>query len=99
MAACEEPRSGSGVDWEPGAVSGPLAVAAEVAEALAAGRPVVALETTLVAHGFPAPDGLEVGRAAEARVREAGAVPATVAVLDGRVRVGLAPAELERVAE
>ena len=62
----------------------------EVREALDAGRPVVALETTLVAHGFPAPDGVEVGRASEAAVREAGATPATVGVLDGRVRVGLA---------
>jgi pseudouridylate synthase len=70
--------------------------AAEVAEALAAGRPVVALETTLVAHGFPAGEGLDVGRECERRVREAGAVPATVGVLDGAVRIGLAEHELER---
>lgn len=68
----------------------------EVREALDAGRPVVALETTLVAHGFPARDGVEVGRASEAAVREAGATPATVGVLDGRVRVGLAAEELAR---
>jgi pseudouridine-5'-phosphate glycosidase len=73
-----------------------IAVAREVREALAAGRPVVALETTLVAHGFPAPDGIEVGLSSEAAVREAGAVPASVGVLDGRIRVGLSPAELER---
>jgi len=76
----------------------PLAVADEVADALRDGRPVVALETTIVAHGFPPGEGLEVGRACEARVRAAGAVPATVAVLDGRLRVGLSAAELERIA-
>jgi pseudouridine-5'-phosphate glycosidase len=68
----------------------------EVRDALGAGRPVVALETTLVAHGFPAPDGVEVGLASEAAVREAGATPATVGVLDGRIRLGLSPDELER---
>jgi pseudouridylate synthase len=77
-------------------VSDPIAVSDEVAEAFAAGRPVVALETTLVAHGFPAPDGVAVGLESERRVREAGAVPATVGVLDGRVRVGLSAEELER---
>ncbi len=77
---------------------GPLSVSAEVAAALAGGRPVVALETTIVAHGFPPGEGIAVGRECEARVREAGAVPATVAVLDGRLKVGLTDAELERVA-
>jgi pseudouridine-5'-phosphate glycosidase len=67
-------------------------VAAEIREA----RAVVALETTLVAHGFPPGEGVEVGRRAETRVREAGAVPATVGVLDGKIRVGLSPDELER---
>ena len=74
----------------------PLALAPEISDALAAGRAVVALETTLVAHGFPPGEGLRVGREAEAAVRERGAVPATVGVLDGRVRVGLLPHELER---
>jgi pseudouridine-5'-phosphate glycosidase len=68
----------------------------EVATALAERRPVVALETTLVAHGFPAPEGVEVGLESERRVRDAGAVPATVGVLDGAVRVGLTSEELER---
>jgi pseudouridine-5'-phosphate glycosidase len=77
-------------------VSGAVAVSEEVAAALADGRAVVALETTLVAHGFPAPDGVGVGLESERRVREAGAVPATVGVLDGRVRVGLDEGELER---
>ena len=58
-------------------------VADEVGDALADGRPVVALETTLVAHGFPPGEGVEVGLESERRVREAGAVPATVGVLDG----------------
>jgi pseudouridine-5'-phosphate glycosidase len=59
-------------------------------------RAVVALETTLIAHGFPAGDGIAVGLEAEQRVRRAGAVPATIGVLDGEIRVGLTPAELER---
>jgi len=68
----------------------------EVRTALEEGRPVVALETTLVAHGFPAPTGVEVGLASERAVREAGAVPATTGVLDGRIRVGLGEEELAR---
>jgi pseudouridine-5'-phosphate glycosidase len=71
-------------------------VADEVAAALEEERAVVALETTLVAHGFPAPYGVEVGLASEAAVREAGAVPATIGVLDGKIRVGLSKSELER---
>jgi pseudouridylate synthase len=68
----------------------------EVRETLAAGGAVVALETTLVAHGFPGREGHAVALECEERVRAAGAVPATVGVLDGAVRVGLAPEELER---
>jgi pseudouridine-5'-phosphate glycosidase len=56
----------------------------------------VALETTLVAHGFPAGDGIAVGLESERRIREAGAVPATVGVLEGKVLIGLAASELER---
>jgi len=73
-----------------------LEIAEEVREALQRQAPVVALETTLVAHGFPPPAGVEVGLEADAAVRAAGAVPATVGVLDGRIRVGLGPEELER---
>jgi len=73
-----------------------IEVSVEVAEALASRAPVVALETTLVAHGFPPGEGVEVGLEAERRVRDGGAVPATVGVLDGAVRVGLSEAELER---
>ena len=73
-----------------------IAVTDEVRTALEEGCAVVALETTLVAHGFPAPDGVETGLESEAAVRSAGAVPATVGVLDGEIRIGLAREELER---
>ena len=73
-----------------------IELAEGIEEAIEADGPVVALETTLVAHGFPAGQGVAVGRASEAAVRSAGAVPATVGVLDGAVQVGLADAELER---
>ena len=71
-------------------------VSREVRDALGARRPVVALETTLIAHGFPAGTGIEVGLESESAVREGGATPATVGVLDGRVVVGLAREQLER---
>jgi pseudouridine-5'-phosphate glycosidase len=79
-------------------VSIDIAVADEVRAALDARRPVVALESTIVAHGLPWPENLDVGRALEDEVRAGGAVPATIAVLGGEARVGLAAAELERVA-
>jgi pseudouridylate synthase len=77
-------------------VTGLIRLSDEVREALDAGLPVVALETTIVAHGFPAPHGVEVGLEMERAVREAGALPATIGVLDGRIRVGLADDELAR---
>jgi pseudouridylate synthase len=73
-----------------------IRLAPEIETALAIGQPVVALETTLVAHGLPGGEGLAVGLEAEERVRAAGAVPATVGVLDGALRVGLEQNELER---
>lgn len=76
----------------------PLAVHPEVAAALAGGVPVVALESTIISHGMPWPRNLETARQVEAAVREQGAVPATVAVVDGRLRAGLAPGELEALA-
>lgn len=81
--------------------SGPHApvLSAEVRAALAANRPVVALESTIIAHGLPRPRNLRVAGELEGLVRSAGAVPATIAVLDGRARIGLDKAELERVAE
>jgi pseudouridylate synthase len=66
----------------------------EVSAALSAGRPVVALESTIVAHGLPRPDNLRIAREIEAAVREHGAVPATIAVLNGDVRIGLDDAAL-----
>jgi pseudouridine-5'-phosphate glycosidase len=71
-------------------------VADEVQAALLEERAVVALETTLIAHGFPAPDGVATGLASEEAVRAAGAVPATVGVLDGKIRIGLGQGDLER---
>jgi len=76
-----------------------LAPHPEVAAALADGRPVVALESTLIAHGLPRPRNVEVARELEAIVREAGAVPATIGVIGGLARIGLEPDQLERLAE
>ena len=73
-----------------------IRLAPEVAEAVRRRAPVVALETTLVAHGFPPGEGVQVAVESEQQVREAGAVPATVGVLDGAVRVGLGEEELAR---
>lgn len=70
----------------------------EVRDALSSGQPVVALESTIVAHGMPYPANLETARAVEAIVREEGAVPATVAVVDGAVQVGCDLPTLERLA-
>jgi pseudouridine-5'-phosphate glycosidase len=70
----------------------------EVRAALEEGRPVVALESTIIAHGLPRPDNLRVAREIEATVRERGAVPATIAILGGEVLVGLADDELEALA-
>ncbi|MGW5654584.1 pseudouridine-5'-phosphate glycosidase [Streptomyces humi] len=75
-----------------------LVVSEEVREALDAGRAVVALESTIIAHGLPRPRNLRVALELEEEVRRAGAVPATIAVLDGRPHVGLAKDQLERVA-
>ncbi|WP_416967288.1 pseudouridine-5'-phosphate glycosidase [Streptomyces sp. 4F14] len=75
-----------------------LVVSEEVRDALAAGRPVVALESTIIAHGLPRPRNLQVARELEDVVRAQGAVPATVAVLDGQPRVGLDKEQLERIA-
>jgi pseudouridine-5'-phosphate glycosidase len=70
----------------------------EVAAAIARGAPVLALESTIVAHGLPWPDNLEIGRELEAAARDAGAVPATIAVFDGVAQIGLSDAQLERLA-
>jgi pseudouridine-5'-phosphate glycosidase len=75
-----------------------MSVHPEVSEALSAGRPVVALESTIVSHGLPRPDNLRLAREFEAEVRAGGAVPATIAVVDGEPRVGLDDAALEAIA-
>ena len=75
-----------------------IAIAPEVAAALAAGKPVVALETSIVGQGLPAPHNLRVALECEAAIRDEGGVPATVAVLDGKLRVGLTRTDLERIA-
>ncbi|HEY5946177.1 MAG TPA: pseudouridine-5'-phosphate glycosidase [Kofleriaceae bacterium] len=71
----------------------------EVAEARVDKRPIVALESTLVAHGMPWPDNLELAKQLESIIREAGAVPAHIAIVDGRPCIGLSSAQLERVAQ
>ena len=71
---------------------------APVAAALAAGRPVVALESTIITHGMPYPDNAAMAERVEAIIEEEGAVPATIAVVDGRLKIGLAPAERDALA-
>lgn len=76
-----------------------LQIHPEVQRALAEGGAIVALESTITTHGLPRPDNLAAARSAESAVREAGAIPATVATLDGRIRVGLSDVELEALSE
>jgi pseudouridine-5'-phosphate glycosidase len=75
-----------------------LRVSVEVAEALARGRPVVALETSIVGQGLPAPHNLRAARECESAIRREGAVPATIGVLDGQIVVGLSDEEVQRIA-
>lgn len=77
----------------------PLDVAPQVATALAGGRPVVALESTIISHGLPRPDNLAAARRFERILADAGVVAATVAVLDGRLKAGLTDDELQRIAD
>ena len=71
----------------------------EVAEALHARKPVVALESTIITHGMPHPLNIETARSVERNVRASGSIPATIGLIDGRVKIGLDPHELERLAE
>jgi pseudouridine-5'-phosphate glycosidase len=75
-----------------------IKLSAEVANALKAGKPVVALESTIISHGLPRPSNLEVALECERIIRDAGAVPATIALLDGKILVGLERSELEAIA-
>ena len=72
-----------------------LDVAPEVAQALAAGKPVVALESTIISHGMPSPQNVETARNVEKIIRESGAVPATIAVLGGRLKAGLSDDQID----
>ena len=76
-----------------------LSLSAEIADALAAGQAVVALESTIITHGMPYPENVETARAVEAVVRQNGAVPATIALIGGRIGVGLATDELDRLGQ
>ena len=78
-------------------MTAPIRCSDEVADALSDGRAVVALESTIIAHGMPSPRNVETAHAIEATVRDGGAVPATVALLDGTIRVGLDPDEIDRL--
>ncbi len=77
----------------------PLNILPEVADALAENRPVVALESTIITHGMPFPQNVETARAVEAAVRDGGAIPATIAVMAGRIHVGLSPDDLDRLGQ
>jgi pseudouridine-5'-phosphate glycosidase len=77
----------------------PLTFAPDVAEALADGAPVVALESTIITHGMPWPQNVETARRVEAEVRAAGAVPATIAIMAGRIHIGLTEAELDSLGQ
>ncbi len=70
----------------------------EVHDAIAARKPIVALESTIISHGLPRPQNLEVAREVESIVRQHGAVPATIAIIDGIAHIGLSDAELEAIA-
>ncbi|MCW2493768.1 MAG: hypothetical protein JWN47_3132, partial [Frankiales bacterium] len=70
----------------------------EVAAALSANRPVVALESTIISHGLPRPDNLGIARQIEQAVRDGGAVPATIAIVAGQARIGLDDAALSAIA-
>src|SRR5947199_412721 len=76
-----------------------LTIREDVRAAIAAGRPVVALESTIISHGFPYPDNLRLAQEVEETVRLAGAVPATVGLVDGRIVVGLDGGQIERFAQ
>ena len=77
----------------------PMDFSAEVANALADGGPVVALESTIITHGMPYPQNMETARSVEAEVRSCGATPATIAVMDGRLKVGLSDDALQELAQ
>ncbi|MBR6490475.1 MAG: pseudouridine-5'-phosphate glycosidase, partial [Muribaculaceae bacterium] len=72
-----------------------LSISQEVQEALAAGKPVVALESTIISHGMPYPQNVETALKVEQTIRDNGAVPATIAIIGGRLKAGCTPEEIE----
>lgn len=76
-----------------------LDIAPEVAQAIAAGKPVVALESTIISHGMPYPQNVEMAAQVEQVIREEGAMPATIAIMDGKLKVGLSADDIERLAK
>ena len=80
-------------------MTAPLQFSTEVAQARAAGRPIVALESTIITHGMPFPQNVETARLVEQEIRAAGAVPATIAVMDHHIHIGLEPAALDALGQ
>ena len=80
-------------------MTAPLTFSAEVAKARADGLPVVALESTIITHGMPYPQNVETAERVEAEIRAHGAVPATIAIMAGRIHIGLEPAQLQTLAQ
>ena len=78
--------------------SAKLHITDEITQALASGRPVVALESTIISHGLPYPENVKIANAIEQTVRDTGAIPATIAILDGQIKIGLSPTDLEILA-
>lgn len=76
-----------------------LEITAEVAQAIADGKPVVALESTIISHGMPYPQNVEMAAAVEQVIRDKGVVPATIAIMDGKLKVGLSADDIERLAK
>ena len=77
----------------------PLEFSSEVAKAMREGAAIVALESTIITHGMPWPQNVETARSVEAEIRAHGAVPATIAVMAGRIHIGLSAAELESLGQ
>ncbi len=80
-------------------MTAPIKYSAEVLAARAAGQPVVALESTIITHGMPYPQNVETAETVEADIRAAGAVPATIAIMNGHIHIGLEPVELQALAQ
>lgn len=80
-------------------INAPLSILPEVADAISAGAAVVALESTIITHGMPFPQNMEMAQMVEQDIRDAGAIPATIAVMAGKIHIGLSPEQLEKLAQ